>query len=169
MGYAGGEHPDPTYHDLGDHTEAFQLDFDNERVSYRELLDGFWKAHNPHRGSYGRQYMAAVFCQTAAHAQQAAESRARLAEQTGREVSTVVVPDARFYLAEDYHQKYHLRHSPLMSELEHLSPRDFVESPVAARLNGFVAGHGTAALLDREIASYGLTPAGNQLLARLVR
>ncbi len=169
MGYAGGEHPDPTYHDLGDHTEAFQLDFDPAIVSYHELLELFWKAHNPHRGSYGRQYMVAVLCQSTAHAEQAAQSRARIAEQTGREVSTVVVPDARFYLAEGYHQKYHLRHSPLMSELEHLSPHDFVESTVAARLNGFVAGHGTAALLDREIAGYGLSSANNQLLARLVR
>lgn len=83
---------------------------------------------------------------------------------------TAIVTGARFYLAEDYHQKYHLRHErKLMRELAHLSPRDFIDSHVAARLNGYAAGYGSAAQLDREVASYGLSPDGVAALTALVR
>ena len=42
VGYAGGRHPRPTYHDFGDHREAVEVSYDPRRISYRELLDVFW-------------------------------------------------------------------------------------------------------------------------------
>ena len=61
MGYAGGKKSNPTYHDLGDHTETLQIDFDPDVITYDELLEIFWASHNPGRKSWSRQYMAAVF------------------------------------------------------------------------------------------------------------
>jgi peptide-methionine (S)-S-oxide reductase len=43
VGYAGGSTESPTYHDLADHTEAFQLDFDPRIITYEELLDEIWR------------------------------------------------------------------------------------------------------------------------------
>jgi len=75
----------------------------------------------------------------------------------------------RFYLAEDYHQKYYLRHDKvLMRELEHLSPAQLVESTVAARLNGFVAGRGTIARLREELPGLGISDEAQRHLERIV-
>ena len=50
-GYAGGERPSPTYEEVSSgqtgHKEAVQLAFDPQVVSYQELLDVFWKTHDP--------------------------------------------------------------------------------------------------------------------------
>jgi peptide-methionine (S)-S-oxide reductase len=129
VGYAGGTHPDPTYHDLGDHTEAFQLDFDPAVITYDELLAMFWASHKPDRASYSRQYMAAVF---AAPDQEAAALASRPAG-----ARTPVIAGTSFTLAEDYHQKYYLRHTPdLWREVAELTAQELVDSPRAAKLNG---------------------------------
>jgi methionine-S-sulfoxide reductase len=49
VGYAGGTTPHPRYRDLGDHSETVQVDFDPAVITYAELLDVFWKSHNPSR------------------------------------------------------------------------------------------------------------------------
>lgn len=170
MGYAGGTLVDPTYHRLGDHTEALQLDFDPHAVSYEELLAMFWASHAPGRGSHSRQYMAAVFCETAVQLEQASASRARIAARSGLTVETPVTAGARFYRAEDYHQKYHLRrYRDLVGELAAYSPTQLVDSTVAARLNGYVAGRGTLERLHEELASFGLSASANTQLEKLVR
>ena len=77
--------------------------------------------------------MAAAF-PSAAQLDRANASRPAHAE-------TPVIANARFWLAEDYHQKYYLRHHVLMAEFRDYSPAQFVDSTVAARLNAYAAGH----------------------------
>jgi peptide-methionine (S)-S-oxide reductase len=157
VGYAGGRTRDPTYHDLADHTEVFQLDYDPARISYAELVDEIWGNRRGGR-TWSRQYMEAVFC---ADAGEEAVARAR--------GISAIVTGARFYLAEDYHQKYYLRHDRmLMAELAGYSPRQLVDSTVAARLNGYVAGRGSPAALRDELASLGLSVRANTYLEQLV-
>ena len=102
--------------------------------------------------------MEAIFCADAAQ------------ERIAREVARgPVITGARFYLAEDYHQKYYLRHdSTLMRELADYSPQQLVDSTVAARLNGYVAGRGTAAQLRDELEAFGLSDPARAYLERLV-
>jgi len=158
VGYAGGSTRDPTYHDLADHTEAFQLDYDPTRISYGELLDAIWANRRGGR-SWSRQYMEAVFC---ADAGQEAQARAR-------GIRAPIITGARFYLAEDYHQKYYLRHDDvLMRELAGYSPRQLVDSTVAARLNGYVTGGGSPVQLRDELASLGLSDPARAHLEQLV-
>ncbi|NVB84348.1 MAG: peptide methionine sulfoxide reductase, partial [Kofleriaceae bacterium] len=127
VGYAGGRTTDPTYHRLADHTEVFQVDYDPRILSYEELLDEIWKNRRGGR-AYSRQYMEAVFCADAA--------QERIARARG--ISAPIITGAKFYLAEDYHQKYYLRHdSILMNELADYTPQELVESTAAARLNGY--------------------------------
>lgn len=84
-------------------------------------------------------------------------------------VTAPIIEGARFYVAEDYHQKYYLRHdSTLMRELADYTPAQLRESRVAARLNGYVAGRGTTARLADEIASFGLSADGANHLQRVV-
>jgi peptide-methionine (S)-S-oxide reductase len=161
VGYAGGRTVEPTYHALADHTEVFQVDYDPRLASFGDLLE-LVRPRVPVRDAglptgRHRQYMSAVFAATDA---QAAEVRAR-----GIGLPTIV--GARFYRAEDYHQKYHLRHdSILMAELADYSPRELADSTVAARLNGYVCGHGSAAQLREE--PLGLSPRAHAHLEQLV-
>jgi peptide-methionine (S)-S-oxide reductase len=135
---------------------VFQIDYDPTRLTYRELLEEIWK--NRRGGhSYGRQYMEAVF---AANAEQEEVAKTR-------GITAPIITGARFYLAEDYHQKYYLRHdSVLMRELAAYKPRDFVDSTVAARLNGYVARRGSIDQLRGEIDSFGLSPQAADYLLR---
>lgn len=136
----------------------FQLDFDPRILSYAELLDEIWKNRRGGR-SYSRQYMEAVFC---ADGHQETIARAR-------GITAPIITGATFHLAEDYHQKYYLRHdSTLLAEFADYSPRQLVESTVAARLNGFVAGRGLTALLREELPRLGLSRAAAEHLERVV-
>ena len=144
---------------MGDHTEVFQIDFDPAQLSYGELLDEIWANRRGGR-SYSRQYMEAVF---PANAEQERVARERVGERAP------IVAGARFSLAEDYHQKYHLRHdSVLMRELADYTPRQLTDSTIAARLNGFVAARGSRGRLLVELPQYGLSRGAVEHLARLV-
>lgn len=172
VGYTGGKLKDPTYHHLGDHTESVQLDFDPVRVSYAQLLDVFWRSHNPFGHAWSRQYMAAVFCHGQDQLNQALSSRERQAAGSGRRVTTEVLPASAFYLAEDYHQKYHLRqHAFAWHEFKRMypRPRDLIDSTAAARVNGYLGGEGTSGQLQKEIGGFGLSPAAAEKLQAIVR
>jgi methionine-S-sulfoxide reductase len=160
VGYAGGQQRNPTYHDLGDHTESLQIDFDSTQVSYGELLDLFWKTHNPCARPGSRQYMSAVFYHSEEQKQLIVSTRDREAGRRGSPVTTQILPATEFWLAEDYHQKYMLRRrSNLMREFQAMYPeeKDFVASTAAARVNGYLGGNGSAAALEKELPMLGLT------------
>jgi len=103
--------------------------------------------------------MEAVFCMDAGQ-----EEKAR---RLGLDVP--LIADARFYVAEDYHQKYYLRlDRTLLAELADYTPRELTESTVATRLNGYVAGRGSRAQLQEELPRLGLSAAATTHLERLV-
>ncbi len=161
---------DPTYHRLGDHTEAFELDFDPARISYAELLELFWASHNPARSSHSIQYMAAVFTADDEQRQLALDSRDQIAGRLGRDVQTRIAPLTRFYRAEDYHQKYLLRRrDDFLVEFSAYSPTAFTDSTVAARLNGYLGGHGDPTQLAAELGTFGLSSNTNERLSAAVR
>ncbi|RJR32631.1 MAG: peptide-methionine (S)-S-oxide reductase [Deltaproteobacteria bacterium] len=171
VGYSGGTKKNPTYHDLGNHTETIQLDYDPGQISYKELLAIFWESHSPGSRPWSRQYLAAIFFHNDEQKRLALETRDQAAARIKGEVHTQILPAGEFYQAEDYHQKYFLRRDPfLLNELTRMysSTKDLVASTAAARLNGYVAGYGTRAGLEAELSSLGLSPEGNKKLLRLV-
>lgn len=155
---------------MGDHSEALQIDFDPRVLSYEALLALFWEAHSPRREAFSRQYMAAIFPDGEAQEQLARESLARLDEALGGGVKTQVLPLRSFFLAEHYHQKYILRrNAELMQEFARYDPRQFIDSTVAARLNGYLAGEGSPEQLASEVERFGLTVRGRSRLEARVR
>ncbi|HUR61993.1 MAG TPA: peptide-methionine (S)-S-oxide reductase MsrA [Candidatus Thermoplasmatota archaeon] len=119
-GYAGGDRPDPTYEQVcgGDtgHAEVVQVTFDPDRLSYREALELFFSVHDPttkdrQGADEGTQYRSVIFTHSKA---QEATARALIAELDREKVwddpiVTEVAPAPKFYLAEDYHQRYYER------------------------------------------------------------
>jgi methionine-S-sulfoxide reductase len=170
VGYTGGSKHNPTYYSLGDHTESVQVDYDPGQTSYEQLLAVFWATHNPCARAGSRQYLSAVFYHNDAQKKLALETRDREAASRGTPIATEVLPATAFYVAEDYHQKYLLRaRASLLREFQAMypDPRDFMNSTAAARVNGYLGGHGSKEMIRKEIAQLGLSPQSRQALLRL--
>jgi methionine-S-sulfoxide reductase len=160
VGYAGGAKADPTYHDLGDHAETIEIDYDPELLSYQDLLDVFWESHRPTgRRAWSRQYRSVIFFHDAEQRRLAEASKALREKEWGEPIHTEIVPAGAFTRAEDYHQKYSLRHDEaLWKELEARfgSDRAVVDSTAAARLNGLLGGHGSRRAVLAEADALGV-------------
>lgn len=170
VGYTGGGTPNPSYYNLGNHTEALQIDYDPERLSYLQLLELFWKSHSPIVPRWSRQYMAALFVASDEQRTLAEESRTRLVSRLRGSITTEILPAEEFWLAEDYHQKYWLRGIPeLYAEFSGFYPtdRDFVDSTAAARVNGYLGKNGELPENPADWEVLGLSSAGRALLTRL--
>ena len=119
VGYAGGFTPNATYREvcsgLTGHNEVVLVVFDPAKVSYDQLLQAFWEAHDPTQGmrqggDVGTQYRSGIYYFD--DEQRTAAERARDGYQLaltraghGR-ITTEIVPAPEFYYAEDYHQQY---------------------------------------------------------------
>ena len=115
VGYSGGTLEHPTYEDVCSHTtghaEVVEVTYDPERVSYDQLLDVFWRKHDPtHRNRRGRdvgdQYRSVVFFHDAEQQDAALRSKAREQASRSAPIVTQIEPAETFYEAEDYHQQY---------------------------------------------------------------
>jgi peptide-methionine (S)-S-oxide reductase len=117
VGYLGGTLVNPTYHDVctgrTGHVEVVEVQFDPTKVTYDQLLDVFWKNHDPttlnRQGpDVGSQYRSAIFFHSPEQEKAALASKGRL-QTSGRfrrPIVTEVTPVSAFYKAEDYHQQY---------------------------------------------------------------
>jgi peptide-methionine (S)-S-oxide reductase len=117
-GYSGGRTANPTYEEVssGDtgHAEAIQIKFDPSIITYEQLLEIFFKLHDPTTSNQqgadiGEQYRSAVFY----HSDAQKEATEKVIEQFEKEkiyddpIVTEVTPFSNFYEAEDYHQDYY--------------------------------------------------------------
>lgn len=118
-GYAGGYTTNPTYKEVCSgqtgHTEVVMVVYDPAAISFAQLLQVFWEAHDPTQGmrqgnDRGTQYRSAIYTTTAAQAEETEASRSRYQEalaQAGKgNITTEIAPANAFYYAEDYHQQY---------------------------------------------------------------
>jgi len=139
-GYTGGQKPNPTYQEVSaggtGHAEAVQVVYDPAKITYKELLDVFWRQVDPtdDGGQFvdrGSQYRTAIFYHDEEQKRIAEESKAQL-EKSGRfsqPVVTEIVPLTEFYPAEDYHQDYYSKNPLRYKFYRYGSGRDqFIES-----------------------------------------
>jgi peptide methionine sulfoxide reductase msrA/msrB len=121
VGYSGGTTADPTYEEVctgtTGHAEAIEVVFDSSRVSYETLLDYFFRMHDPttlnrQHNDVGTQYRSAIFYTSEAQKKTAEGVKARW-DKSGkfnRPITTEISAAGKFYSAEDYHQKYLVKH-----------------------------------------------------------
>jgi methionine-S-sulfoxide reductase len=122
-GYTGGRDPDPTYKEVSaggtGHTEAVQVRYDPDEVTYERLLEVYWRNVDPldAGGQFcdrGDQYRPAIFANDEEQRRLAEESKAAL-ERSGRfgprPIVVQVQPAGPFHPAEDYHQDYAKRNA----------------------------------------------------------
>jgi peptide-methionine (S)-S-oxide reductase len=117
VGYTGGELKNPTYKDVCSdrtgHAEAVEVEYDPAKVKYDDLLQVFWENHDPTQlnrqgPDHGSQYRSAIFYYSPEQEQAARASKEQLekSDRFNRAIVTQIVPAAKFYEAEDYHQQY---------------------------------------------------------------
>src|SRR5258705_10954923 len=137
-GYSGGKVKNPSYREvctgLTGHAEVTQITYDPKVVSFEDLLEVFWQAHDPttlnrQGADEGTQYRSVIFYHN--EQQKLIAEKSKLAAQAdfSRPIVTEIVPFTKFYPAEDYHQGYYDLNSrqpycqmvitPKLEKLEH--------------------------------------------------
>lgn len=122
VGYAGGYTKNPTYEEVCSqrtgHTEVVQVVYDQNKISYTDLLRLFWESHDPTQANgqgndKGTQYRSAIYTysqeqKALAEASMAAYEKELLAsgKGMGSKIITEIDSDKKYYFAEDYHQQY---------------------------------------------------------------
>jgi peptide-methionine (S)-S-oxide reductase len=115
VGYTGGASESPSYEEVctgkTGHAEAVHLTFDPEQVSYEQLLDVFFRLHDPTQlnrqgPDVGHQYRSAIFFYSPEQERTAIAVKERVQAEGKRPVVTEIVPAEPFWPAEDYHQRY---------------------------------------------------------------
>ena len=114
--------------------------------------------------------MAAIFYSDENQLKLASESRALEEKRRNKKIQTAILPLEKFYLAENYHQKYQLRqYRQLLADFKAMYSRDidFINSTAAARVNGYVGGHGSREEMQLNIESLGLSAASRKRLLEI--
>ncbi len=117
-GYIGGENPNPTYEEVctgnTGHAEATRIYYNPEIINFKELLEVFWKTHDPttlnrQGNDVGTQYRSGIFYLSEEQKDLAEEYKQKL-EDAGiyeNPIVTEITPASEFFVAENYHQNYY--------------------------------------------------------------
>ena len=115
VGYMGGTTQHPSYQDVCSkttgHAEVVEVQYDPEQVAFEDLLDVFWKSHNPttlnRQGpDVGTQYRSAVFFHSPDQETTSQSSKDNAAANFTEPIVTEIMPASTFWRAEEYHQQY---------------------------------------------------------------
>ncbi|KYK20017.1 methionine sulfoxide reductase A [Thermoplasmatales archaeon SG8-52-4] len=115
VGYMGGHINNPTYEqvctDKTGHAEVVQISFNTEEVSYEQLLEIFWKVHDPTQlnrqgPDIGTQYRSIIFYHNEEQKKIAENSKHKIQKIYNKIIVTEIKPSKEFFPAEEYHQKY---------------------------------------------------------------
>ncbi|MFN0118544.1 MAG: peptide-methionine (S)-S-oxide reductase MsrA [Elusimicrobiota bacterium] len=138
-GFSGGEEVNPTYQKVSDgltsHAEVVQITYDSSKISYKKLLDVFWRNIDPTQvdGQFvdiGKQYRTAIFTHHKLQMKEALESKHELEKlkKFSKPIVTDIVPYVSFYPAEEYHQDFYKKNPVRYKSYRYGSGRDqFVE------------------------------------------
>jgi len=119
-GYTGGHKDHPIYEEVSagvtGHAEAIRIRFDPSRISYKKLLDVYWRNSDPTTANrqfcdVGTQYRPAIFYHSETQKQAAETSKQALIqhESFGQAIVTEITAAGPFWPAEEYHQNYYLK------------------------------------------------------------
>ena len=117
VGYMGGENEYPTYEYHPGHAEAIEITYDPDIISYKEILDYFFRIHNPttlnrQGNDIGSSYRSAIFFQNEEE-KEIAQKMIDIVNRSGRwkaKVVTTLETFKKFWPAEEHHQDYLVKH-----------------------------------------------------------
>ncbi len=116
--------------------------------------------------------MNAIFYQNEEERKLALETSAKQEKLKKAKIATKILPLGKFYLAEDYHQKYYMKlRSPFYKEFQAIYSKkeDFMASTAVARVNAYLGGYGSIDQLMKEVNLLGLSDSAQQSLINIVK
>ena len=113
-GYTGGDMPAPTYQNHETHKEAVQIIYNPKIISYKQLLEIFWRNIDPFdtKGQFcdkGFSYTSAIYYKNKSQEKFANETKKEAEEILNKPIVTEILPAKIFYEAEEYHQDYKIK------------------------------------------------------------
>lgn|GEM_PF-123873 len=174
VGYAGGTTEQPTYREMGDHSETVEVDFDPQIVTLEQLLELFWKHHKPvNINEYkGRQYWSLALYRSGEQREAIERVKRRLEQESGVPLDTEATAFRAFYLAEARHRKYYLKRFPeAVAKLDELygAEEQWERSTLAARLNGLAKGYTSMERIAEELRLWPAAMGDGGLLLAAIR
>jgi peptide-methionine (S)-S-oxide reductase len=118
-GYTGGTVKNPIYEDVctgtSGHAEAVEIEYDETKVSYNELLEMFWMCHDPTQGDrqgpdIGNEYRSVIFFHNDDQKRAAEASKKEQQRKYNHKITTTIVKAKTFYKAEEFHQNFYKKH-----------------------------------------------------------
>lgn len=113
VGYAGGDNDDPTYEHHPGHAETLKITYDDTKTTYRQLLDFFFRVHDPttknrQGNDVGSSYRSTIFYENDEQLNDAKDLIALTdaSDLYNAPVVTSLEPLSKYHIAEDYHQDY---------------------------------------------------------------
>ena len=116
VGYTGGHIDAPTYKMICEgntgHAEVAQIEFDNKKITYEELLSIFFEIHDPttlnrQGNDTGTQYRSCIFYHDSNQKKIAEKTKNMIQSNFNNKIVTEIIPLEKFYSAENYHQNYY--------------------------------------------------------------
>ncbi len=119
VGFMGGSLKNPTYEQVSTgttgHAETIEVEYDPKQVTYKRLLEVFWKVHDPTQKDrqgpdYGTQYRSIIFYSSEEQKEEAIKSMKEAQKNYDKPIVTEIVKAGTFYPAEEYHQDFYQKH-----------------------------------------------------------
>ncbi len=174
VGFAGGTTESPEYRKMGDHTETLQVIFDPKKVSFEEIIRIFWGNHtSTNRVSYKeRQYMSLLFYHSEKQKSIIEKVKKELENKRNEQIETEIEPFQGFTRAENRHQKHYLKRFVKASSLlrkQFSSEKEFTDSTLIARLNGFVKEYCTLNDIKEELEKWDIREESRDELHQILK
>lgn len=141
VGYAGGTTDNPTYKNIGNHAETLKVLYNPEIVSYEELVNYYIEITEVNNRPISGQYRYIIFYDNETQKEHIKEVEAK--QREAEEIYFDVKELDKFFVAEDYHQKYQVRsNEKLYNKLMEIfkNEQSFIDSHIATKLNSFRSG-----------------------------
>lgn len=145
VGYAGGNSTNPSYDNLGNHVEVFEVDYDPEILSYATMVELYFTTYDATARPFSQRVASVIYYRNKDEQVIAEQIKSSLEAASEEGIFTILRPIDTFYLAEEKHQLSYLKQEvSLYAELQVMFDEEdqLLLSILASKLNGFIAGYG---------------------------
>ena len=145
VGYSGGDLTTPSYNNLGNHIEVFEVDYDPEVISYEQLVELYFVFYDATMRPISLRVKPVIYYRTEEVYNVASRIKQSIEAASSEGIFAVIEPFDIFYLAENKHQLSYLKQeSSLYDEITQIFQDEdqLLLSILASKLNGFIPGYG---------------------------